>query len=128
MTEIFTMNSNKLSLIVLLVASLVLSCKQTDSAPAEKAVAKTEASIKKENLEKASLTIEGMTCAIGCAKTIEKDLSKANGVVEATVDFDKQEAIISYDKSVQNMQGLSKIVESSADGATYKVSKMVAVK
>jgi len=30
-----------------------------------------------------------MTCAIGCAKTIETKLAKMDGVQKATVDFEK---------------------------------------
>ena len=41
------------------------------------------------NYAKAEFTIEGMTCAMGCAKTIEKKMAKMEGVKSATVDFDK---------------------------------------
>src|SRR5690606_35252717 len=39
---------------------------------------------------KAEFTIEGMTCAMGCAKTIEKKIAGMDGVQYATVDFDKR--------------------------------------
>jgi len=41
-------------------------------------------------VETASFTISGMTCAIGCAKTIQDELSETDGVQKATVDFDKK--------------------------------------
>lgn len=47
-----------------------------------------------------SLEIEGMVCAVGCAKSIEKKLSEMAGVVNCTVDFDGEKAAITYDRSV----------------------------
>jgi mercuric ion binding protein len=122
------MNLTKIVLVSFLSVGLLVNCKQTASAPAEKELAETKESINPQNLEKASFTIEGMTCAIGCAKTIEKELAETNGVAKATVDFEKKEATVSFDKSTQSIESLAKIVEASADGETYKVSKMVAIK
>ena len=74
--------------------------------------------------ETASFKIEGMTCAMGCAKTIETKLSKMDGVQKATVDFDKKEATVDFDGAVLNAEKLTKAVESTGDGETYKVSEM----
>ena len=38
---------------------------------------------------KSEFNIEGMTCAMGCAKTIENKLAHTNGVKSVTVDFEK---------------------------------------
>ncbi len=122
------MNLTKTFLFSFLFGAILTSCKQTASAPAEKNVVQTKAAINPQNLEKATFTIEGMTCAIGCAKTIEKELAEANGVANALVDFEKKEAVVSFDKSIQSSESLAKIVEATADGDTYKVSKMVASK
>lgn len=46
---------------------------------------------------KAEFGIEGMTCAMGCAKTIEKNISKMEGVKSASVDFENKLAIVEYD-------------------------------
>lgn len=117
---------------LLMVASIsgifFICCKQTASAPGEKLVTEAKATINPENLKKATFTIEGMTCAIGCAKTIEKELAETSGVQSATVDFDKKEAIVSFDMELQSPESLTKIVEATADGETYKVSNMVAAK
>ncbi|CAM2930152.1 Heavy-metal-associated domain-containing protein [Flavobacterium succinicans] len=77
--------------------------------------------IEAANLQTANMAIEGMTCAMGCAKTIEKKLAESEGVEKATVDFDKKLATISFDKTVQNPETLTKIIEGVADGKTYKV-------
>ena len=63
-----------------------------------------------------------MTCAVGCAKTIEEELSNLDGVEKATVDFDKKLATVKFDKTVQNAESLTKIVQETGDGKTYKVS------
>lgn len=114
------------SIAIIAIASLTFtSCKKTTT-EASKEITKTETpKVKKpiapENLQSASFTIDGMTCAMGCAKTIEKELSELDGVEKATVDFDKKIATVSFDKSVQNQESLTKIVQSTGDGNTYKV-------
>ena len=67
-----------------------------------------------------------MTCAIGCAKTIEKQLSETEGVQKASVDFDNKLAKVSFDASKLTPESLVKIVEATADGKTYKVSNVKA--
>ncbi len=121
------MSFTKLFLVASISGILFTHCKQTASAPREK-FAESKSTINPEKLEKATFTIEGMTCAIGCAKTIEKVLSETDGVQSATVDFDKKAAVVSFDSSIQNPESITKIVEAAADGETYKVSNMVASK
>ncbi|TDP03680.1 heavy-metal-associated domain-containing protein [Flavobacterium sp. 245] len=74
-----------------------------------------------ENVQTASFEIEGMTCAMGCAKTIEKELSNLDGVEKAAVDFDKKTATVTFDKTVENQESLIKVVQGTGDGKTYKV-------
>lgn len=101
----------------------LVSCKKESEQTTEAGTTAVE--VKKEKpvaeAKKATMTIEGMTCAIGCAKTIESKLSSLDGVQKATVDFDKKEATIEYDGQVQTIETLSKTVEGVADGKTYKV-------
>ncbi|HEX9152412.1 MAG TPA: heavy metal-associated domain-containing protein [Flavobacterium sp.] len=115
----------------LLTGLLFVSCKKNtaETTPtATTATATTAPKVKKEiaavNLQTASFKVEGMTCAIGCAKTIESELSDLDGVQKATVDFDKKLATVTFDKTVQNPESLTKVVEATADGKTYKVSDM----
>ena len=70
----------------------------------------------------ASFQIEGMTCAMGCAKTIEKKLAKMDGVQKVKVDFDKKEANVNFDAAVLTSDKLAIAIESTGDGNTYKVS------
>ncbi|WP_026728571.1 heavy-metal-associated domain-containing protein [Flavobacterium denitrificans] len=83
---------------------------------------KEHKAIPAENVQTASFEIEGMTCAMGCAKTIEKELSNLDGVEKATVDFDKKTATVTFDKTIQNENSLTTVVQKTGDGKTYKVS------
>lgn len=114
---------NKIAIMVFATLSL-LSCKKEAEKTAE--VGNTTAvEVKKDKpvaeAKKATMTIQGMTCAMGCAKTIETKLSNLDGVQKAVVDFDKKEATIEYDGQVQTIETLSTTIEGVADGKTYKV-------
>lgn len=114
----------------LIVATLVLvSCKKNTTetlteASAETNISKEKKAIVAENVQTASFTIEGMTCSEGCAKTIEKELTNLDGVEKAAVDFDKKTATVTFDKTIQNPESLTKVVQDTGDGKTYKVSNM----
>lgn len=123
------MKISKLILALSVTGMVFVSCKQTASAPPAVAEAGTEKpAINKEKLETSTFTIDGMTCAIGCAKTIEKELSETPGVEKAAVDFDKKLATVSFDSSIQTPVTIVKIVEATGDGTTYKVSNVVTKK
>lgn len=120
------MNFTKSLLTFGLASTLLFSCKDTASKPI---AGSDETNTKKEVAvaaipETASFKIDGMTCAMGCAKTIESKLSKMNGVQKATVDFDKKQATVEFDAAVISPENLSKTVEATGDGETYKVSGM----
>ena len=120
------MKITKIILALAFVSFLTVSCKKEVEAKeitAEKEVTtpKKEVVIAPENVQTASFEIEGMTCAIGCAKTIEEELGALNGVQKATVDFDSKKATVVFDKTIQNQENLTKVVEATADGKTYKV-------
>ncbi len=111
----------KILITLLVVTSLLLTNCKNES---KEKIVSTEKPEKKpiENPETASLTIEGMTCEIGCAKTIESKLANLDGVESAKVDFESKIATIVYDSKVQNKESLVKTVEAVAGGDTYKVS------
>jgi periplasmic mercuric ion binding protein len=119
------MKSIKLSLAILVATgTFFVSCKKEENNIAEKTaeVALTSPAIAKT--ETASFDISGMTCAMGCAKTIETKLSETEGVETATVNFDKKTATVSYNAALQTPEKLVEIVEAVSDGKTYKVSNL----
>ena len=120
------MKITKTILALAFVSLLTVSCKKEaeakDVAAEKETVApKKEVVLAAENVQTASFEIEGMTCAIGCAKTIEEELGALDGVQKATVDFDSKKATVVFDKTIQNQENLTKVVEATADGKTYKV-------
>jgi len=114
---------------ILLASLLFVGCKEkstenaTDTAT-ETGTPKVKKEIAATNLQTASFTIKGMTCAIGCAKTIQEELNGLDGVQTATVDFEKELATVSFDKTILTPEQLTKVVEATADGKSYKVSNM----
>jgi len=75
-----------------------------------------------ENYAAAEFTIKGMTCAMGCAKTIEKKLAKTDGVLSAKVDFENELASVEFDADKIDKNALNKIVTGVSD--TYSVHNM----
>jgi mercuric ion binding protein len=123
------MNFTKSILIIMLSSLLFVGCKDKPSETAstvttETATPKVKKNIAPENLQTASFTIEGMTCEYGCAKTIAGELNGLEGVQKATVDFEKKLATATFDKTVQTPESLTKVVQATGDGKTYKVSNM----
>ena len=122
------MNFTKSIAVIALSGLLFASCKDnketTETAATETAAPKVKKEIAAANLQTASFKIEGMTCAIGCAATIQEELTALDGVQTAKVDFDKKLATVTFDKTVQTPESLTKVVQATGDGKTYKVSDM----
>lgn len=123
------MNFTKSLLALALSTVLFTSCKQTASEPKTEGGSEVAATTEKQHVaavkpQTASFSIEGMSCAIGCAKTIEKELSQMEGVQKASVDFETKKAVIEFDATKQSPENFVKVVEATADGKTYKVSNV----
>jgi len=114
-------NIKLLAIALIVVGITVVGCKKeaTDNTTSMEVKAKSDKPV--AEAKKATMKIEGITCSIGFAKTIENKLAGLDGVQKATVDFDKKEATIEYDAQVQSIETLSKTIEEVADGKTYKV-------
>jgi len=122
------MKTFKNILATVLAITLFIACKN-DAKPEVKTIETETAAVTKEkilnpdaNFVKTEFTIDGMTCAIGCARTIEKKIAKMDGVKSVKVDFDKKLAMVEYDDAVVNHESLEETVSKTAD--TYKVSNM----
>ena len=74
------------------------------------------------NLSEASFSIAGMMCKMGCAKTIENNLSKMEGVQMASVDFETSIATVLYNSSLLKTEDLALTVLNTGD--SYTVSNM----
>lgn len=121
------MKPEKTILALFFTSFLFIGCKEKTegiiSSVGKKNLGKSKQSkeISVANLQRISFTIEGMTCAMGCAKTIQEELTALDGVQTATVDFDKKLATVIFDKTIQNPESLTKVVQATGDGKTYTV-------
>ena len=123
------MKTFKISLGIVLFSLMILSCKN-EVQPETKTVEIEETSMVKEMDEnaviaKAEFNIEGMSCAIGCARTIEKKLNEMEGVKIAKVDFDKKMAMVEYDEAKVNPESLEATVTRTSDKYTVNNMKTV---
>lgn len=105
-------------LICLFAITLITSCKNNESKTKESETITVE---KPAELKKISVQIEGMTCQIGCAKTIESKLSKTAGVDQASVSFEEKLGEFVYDANKISKDDIAKKITAIGDGTTYKV-------
>lgn len=117
----------KLFLLVLLISSIsIISCSFNDAKTNTKPTKNEGAKIVKT--ESVSLAISGMTCEIGCAKTIQSKLSKKQGVTKANVIFTDSIATIEFDPNKTSTEDLTSFINGIAGGELYKASKITATK
>ena len=119
------MKIKKLLFVFTLLCFFTTSCKKEVDTKKEKATIKKEEVASK--IEEASFTISGMTCEIGCAKTIASKLSKKEGIIDAKVVFTDSVANVKFDTSKTNKKDIITFINGIADGETYK-SKEVSKK
>ena len=100
-----------LFLAIVLISMVSMNC----SAPQEETV--QIASADKE----LTLEVEGMVCATGCAKFIEKQVAKMDGVADCTVNFEDGIAKISYSSKVTGQEDILETITGINDGQ-YKVT------
>lgn len=121
------MKSIKNILLVGTIALFTMGCKN-DNKPEVKTVEVAANTVKtvdqNATYAKAEFTIEGMTCEMGCAKTIESKIAKLDGVKSSKVDFEKKLATVEYDVAKVNPALLETTVAKVSD--TYTVNNMKA--
>ena len=85
----------------------------------------TETNSKDLAYSKATFEIEGMTCEMGCARTIEKRLAKMDGVKQAKVNFEEKNAIVEFDEAKLNTEKIEQAVTKVSE--VYSVHNMQTV-
>ena len=71
------------------------------------------------DLQKVAIGIEGMTCQIGCAKTIESKLSKTEGVTSVTVSFENKIGEFVFDANAISKEEIAQKITSIGGGELY---------
>jgi len=110
------MNIHKIICFLLVVCFSISSCNYEKKATTETA----SSIVSKQSI---SLAISGMTCEIGCAKTIQSKLSKKEGVLNANVVFKDSIANIEFNDRVTSTKELITFIEGIAGGDFYKASE-----
>ena len=126
------MKTFKNIIVVFLLAFSFLACKN-ETAPEVVTVDNEVSEVSTDAVEldpnatyaKAEFTIEGMTCAMGCAKTIEKKMAKLDGVKSAKVDFDTRIAMVEFDETKVTTTTLEEVVKKAGDVYSVKDMKTV---
>lgn len=78
------------------------------------------------DISNVEMSIEGMTCAVGCAAVIQKKLNATPGVASAKVSFEEGKAVIAYDASKVNTEDLSAVVTGIGE-TLYKVGEIKSI-
>ncbi|MGB0198719.1 MAG: heavy-metal-associated domain-containing protein, partial [Flavobacteriaceae bacterium] len=73
----------KSSILAVIISIFICGCSQQPKPEIKVVESKTQVSMVSENLAVATFLISGMTCKMGCAATIEKNLNKLEGVQKA---------------------------------------------
>ncbi|AMC11072.1 hypothetical protein Lupro_07350 [Lutibacter profundi] len=112
---------------ILILTFLFISCsenkKETTAKKTE--VKKTEVAANYKSIE---VDIEGMTCEIGCARTIQSKLSKVDGVTYSKVNFEAKKGIFTYDSNKLSEQDITNKISGIGGGDLYSVTKTTEIK
>ncbi len=66
-----------------------------------------------------TLDVPGMTCP-ACPITVKKALSRVDGVSRIEVNFDRREAVVTFDDAKTNVQKLTKATEDAGYPSSLK--------
>ena len=110
----------KISFVSLTIIFSVASCSQTTAQSAD-----TSQEVVRNSIM--AMGIEGMTCAMGCARAIETELKNVEGVSSAVVDFESATASIEFNSGIVSEARLLEFVNDFKDGS-YKATTMLAQK
>jgi mercuric ion binding protein len=70
-------------------------------------------------MQTVTLSVPGMTCS-ACPITVNKALSKVEGVSKVNVGFEKREAVVSFDDAKTSVQRLTKVTEDAGYPSSVK--------
>lgn len=68
-----------------------------------------------------TVSIEGMVCAMGCAKTIQDEIAGLEGVTFSSVDYEAGQGTFKFDESVTSADKIVEAIGHVNDGA-YKTT------
>lgn len=121
------MKTLKITLQLALLLTLNLGCKEKPTPKiilVETAASQSNNKSSKtgtNNATSARFTIKGMSCEIGCARAIENELSKLDGMYKARVNFKKEMATVEFDANKIDKSLLISTVSSVSQTLSFSV-------
>lgn len=111
---------------ILSIAFVLFSCNDNKKEHSEEnsGIEKQEVAAKYKSI---AIEIEGMTCEIGCAKTIESKLSKTEGVTYSKVSFEDKIGQFTFDENKISQEDIAKKIAGIGGGALYKATKITEI-
>ncbi len=83
---------------------------------AEKEEASSPKEILAENKVAVEMKVEGMVCAMGCAKFIEDKVAEVDGIASSKVNFEEGVAYFEYDKTILKESEIVSFINDIHDG------------
>jgi len=107
---------------IFLITFLFISCNENkkETTANKPEVEKIEVAANYKTIE---VDIEGMTCEIGCARTIQSKLSKVDGVTYSKVNFEAKKGVFTYDSNKLNKKDIVNKITGIGGGDLYSVTK-----
>ena len=107
---------------IIIITLVVFSCNNNkkESVIDKPAIEKSTIAASYKSLE---VEIEGMTCEIGCARTIQSKLSKMDGVTFSKVNFETKKGQFTYDENKISKENIINKIDGIGGGDLYKVTK-----
>lgn len=114
------MKTLKLFMMSILAVSIFSACNNSPETKEVSFESETTESIEKTidpnaDLATAKFEIEGMTCQMGCARVIEENLAKMQGVMHVEVNFEAHTAKIEYDANILDVEAIIASVTNTSD-------------
>jgi len=82
----------------------------------QQATEKASKATAEAQLTTVEMKVDGMVCAMGCAKFIEDKVAGESGVTESQVDFEEEMAYFTYDANQWTAEELEQFIDEIHDG------------
>lgn len=106
----------KNGIFLLTIVSLFFACNSGEADLKKKEIGGAPVEILAENKTDVKMSVEGMVCAMGCAKFIEDKVASLEGIVESSVDFEEGTAYFEFDKTALSSEQIEDFINSIHDG------------
>lgn len=101
-------NLSSIVLVLLLSVFTMIACQQAPENGSTEVV--------EEKLAQVEMKVEGMVCAMGCAKFIQDKVADQEGVTESKVDFESGMAYFTFNENAISAEDLEKFIDEIHDG------------